>query len=121
EVLPRYLLGAAFLASKETFHQHQYFNSAEAFVGSGPYRMVDWTRDDHFTLEASDVYFFGRPKIDRIVFQIVPDSRTALAGVLAGTIDIAFTALEFEEGRIVKNEWERGNTGSVFLQPTTFQ
>lgn len=121
EVLPRHLLGDAFLAGKETFHQKPYFTTAGAFVGSGPYRLVDWMRDDQFTVEAFDQFFLGRPKIDRVVFRVVPDSRTALASVLAGTIDVAFTALEYEEGRIVKGEWDRTGAGTVKLQPTSFQ
>lgn len=45
-------------------------------VGTGPFRFVEAVRGDHVTLEANAAYWRGRPKIDRLIFRVVPESTT---------------------------------------------
>lgn len=45
-------------------------------VGTGPFRFVRWDRGREIVLEANPRYFRGRPKLDRIELQIVPDMNT---------------------------------------------
>lgn len=47
-------------------------------VGTGPFRFVEAVRNDHITVEANANYWGGRPKVDRIIFQIVPESATRM-------------------------------------------
>ena len=47
-------------------------------VGTGPFRFVEAVRNDHVTVEANPDYWGGRPKIDRIIFRVVPESSTRL-------------------------------------------
>ncbi len=47
-------------------------------VGTGPFKFVEAVRNDHITVEANPSYWGGRPKIDRIIFQIVPESATRM-------------------------------------------
>ncbi len=110
-------LRASFLDNKAAFHQHPYFNSPEGFVGSGPYRATEWERDSYLTVDASDGYFLGRPKIDRVVFRFIQDSRTALANVMAGVVDMSYLAVEFGEAIVIRDEWTRSGDGVVWLQP----
>lgn len=116
-VLPRHVLRDAFLEGRQSLHTHRYFTSPEGFVGSGAYRPVEWERDSHLTVEAFPDYFLGRPKIDRVTFRFIQDSRTALANVLAGVIDISYLAVEFGEATTVRDEWNRTGEGTVWLQP----
>jgi peptide/nickel transport system substrate-binding protein len=116
-ILPRHLLRNAFLENKATFHQNPYFISADSFVGTGAYRPVEWERDSHLTVQAYDGYFLGRPKIDRVTFRFIQDSRTALANVLSGVIDISYLAVEFTEAATVRDEWGRSGEGTVWFQP----
>jgi len=110
-------LRAAFLDNKAAFHQHPYFISPDSFVGSGAYRPTEWERDSYLTVEAFDGYFLGRAKIDRVVFRFIQDSRTALANVMAGVIDMSYLAVEFGEAIIIRDEWARSGDGVVWLQP----
>ena len=44
-------------------------------VGSGPFRLVEFTPDQHVILERNDDYFIeGRPYLDRIVMRIIKDA-----------------------------------------------
>jgi peptide/nickel transport system substrate-binding protein len=116
-ILPRHVLEPAFVGNKDAFHQHPYFTSADSFVGAGAYRPVEWERDSHLNVEAFDGYFLGRPRIDRITFRFIQDSRTALANVMAGVIDMSYLAVEFGEAIVIRDEWARSGEGTVWFQP----
>src|SRR5712664_355308 len=47
-------------------------------VGTGPFKFVEAVRNDHITVEANPNYWGGRPKVDRIIFRIVPESATRM-------------------------------------------
>src|SRR2546422_92275 len=47
-------------------------------VGTGPFKFVEAVRNDHITLDANPDYWGGRPKVDRIIFKIVPESATRM-------------------------------------------
>jgi peptide/nickel transport system substrate-binding protein len=54
-------------------------------IGTGPYRFVEWVKDDHVTLERWDRYFRpGRPHLDRIVFSAPADDTVRLTGLQTG-------------------------------------
>lgn len=43
-------------------------------VGTGPFVFRKWDRDARITLAANDAYWGGRPEVDRLVIQVVPDN-----------------------------------------------
>lgn len=55
-------------------------------VGTGPFRLTEWRRDDRLVLTASPNYFRGRPHLDRIVFRIIPEDLTRLQEFKAGAL-----------------------------------
>ncbi len=58
-------------------------------VGTGPYRFVEWVKDDHLTLEANDEYWGGAPKIKRIISRPIPEPSSRLAALQTGAVDLA--------------------------------
>jgi len=67
-------------------------------IGTGPYKFVEWIKDDRLILEANDDYWRGRPQIDRLVFRAIPEDATRVAEVLTGGVDIGVN--------IPPQEWE---------------
>jgi peptide/nickel transport system substrate-binding protein len=62
---------------------------ARAPVGTGPFRFVEWVRDDHLTVERFDGYWErGLPYLDRVVFRPVPDTNVAMLGLKTATLDL---------------------------------
>ncbi|MCU0513789.1 MAG: ABC transporter substrate-binding protein [Anaerolineae bacterium] len=60
-------------------------------VGTGPYRFVEWLRDDRLTLEANpDYYLAGLPKNDGVVFINYPEASTALLDYRENNLDFLF-------------------------------
>lgn len=58
-------------------------------VGTGPYRFVNWIRDDRVELEANPAFWGGRPKIDRVVVRVIPTDAARVAELLAGSVQLA--------------------------------
>jgi peptide/nickel transport system substrate-binding protein len=58
-------------------------------IGTGPYRFVEWVKNDRVVLQANDQYWKGRPRVDRLIFRTIPDEFTRVAELKTGGIDIA--------------------------------
>lgn len=61
-------------------------------VGAGPFKFVEWRRNEKIVLEAWDGFFLGRPTVDRIEYRVVPDRATSLAQYEAGELDLVEVA-----------------------------
>ncbi len=62
---------------------------ADAFrhpVGTGPFKFVEWVKDDHITLEANDNYWRERPSLDRLIFKVIPDPSARLMALEVGEV-----------------------------------
>ena len=79
-ILPEHLL------KDQTTINESPFNGAP--VGSGPFKFVRWDRGRGIELVAYDAYFRGRPKIDRILFKVIPDENTMLTQVRSHEVDV---------------------------------
>ncbi len=58
-------------------------------IGSGPYKLVEWVKNDHFTLEANPDYWGPKSQVKTLVFRPIPEETTRLAELLAGGVQIA--------------------------------
>lgn len=74
---------------------HYFATGTEEFgtapVGTGPYRLVRWVRDQEAVFEANDSYFGGtkgQPRLDRITVRFIPEQSTRIAELLAGNVDL---------------------------------
>ncbi|MDK2896879.1 MAG: dipeptide transport system substrate-binding protein [Candidatus Atribacteria bacterium] len=54
--------------------------------GTGPFKFVEWVKDDHITLEANENYWRERPKIDKLIFRVIPDPSARLLALEVGEI-----------------------------------
>jgi peptide/nickel transport system substrate-binding protein len=57
-------------------------------IGTGPFQFVQWQKDDRLTLQANPNYWGGKPKVDRLVFRVIPEAGTRVAALLAGEVHI---------------------------------
>ncbi|HCX51121.1 MAG TPA: peptide ABC transporter substrate-binding protein [Bacillus sp. (in: Bacteria)] len=71
-------------------------------IGSGPYKYVEWKRDDRVVLEAYDDYFGEKPKWKQVIVRAIPESSTRVGELLTGGVDFATD--------IPPNEWDRVNS-----------
>lgn len=59
-------------------------------LGTGPYRMVEFSPADRVVLEARDDYWGPKPVAKRIIFSSIPDRQTRLLAMQNGDIDGTF-------------------------------
>lgn len=57
-------------------------------LGAGPYRLKSWEPGSRIVLEASPTYFAGKPRIDTVVYRIIPDNATMFMETRAGRLDV---------------------------------
>ena len=60
-------------------------------VGTGPFKFVEWLPNDHITLEANPDYWQGKPKVDRVIYRIVPEAAARSAALRTGEADIVLS------------------------------
>ena len=59
-------------------------------IGTGPFRLTEWVRDDHLTMVPNAGYWGTLPAgIDRLIWKPVPDDTARVAGLATGEFDIA--------------------------------
>ena len=56
--------------------------------GTGPFRVTEWKRGDRIVLEANR-YYRPKPKLSRIVMQIVPNLNSNFVALQSGAVDVA--------------------------------
>ncbi|WP_088052533.1 ABC transporter substrate-binding protein [Virgibacillus dakarensis] len=73
-------------------------------VGSGPYKYVDWIKDDRVILEANEDYFEGVVTWDEVVIRSIPEDSTRVSELLTGGVDIIMNVPPSEWDRVNDNE-----------------
>ncbi len=62
------------------------FNAAP--IGSGPFKFVRWERGRQIVFERNPLYYRGVPKLERVVFTIIPNDQTILNEVRLHHVDL---------------------------------
>ncbi len=56
-------------------------------VGTGPFKFVEWVKDDHITVEAFEDYWRGAPKLDKVIYRVITDPSARLLAIQAGEVN----------------------------------
>ncbi|GAC1659890.1 MAG: ABC transporter substrate-binding protein [Candidatus Elarobacter sp.] len=57
-------------------------------VGSGPYQVAEWVRDDHITLVANPKWSGTKPGYQTVIIRDIPDQATSVLSIQKGDIDM---------------------------------
>ncbi len=79
-ILPKHLLDG------EDFQTSAFFRNP---IGTGPYKLESWDAGQAITLVKNDDYFKGAPKIEHIIFKIVPDDNAKALQMKSKELDLA--------------------------------
>lgn len=77
---------------------------AQAPIGSGPYKFVEWQKDDKVVIEAYDEYFGGRPAIDVVTYRVIPEDASRIAALESGEVDIIANVATSQVSRLEEKE-----------------
>lgn len=73
-------------------------------VGSGPYKLQEWRKDDSLILEANEEYFGDAPQWEEVVFRSIPEDSTRVSELLTGGVDVAVNIPPTDVERIESTE-----------------
>ena len=60
----------------------------EHLVVNGPFELESWTRQEQIVLRRNEAYYEpGLPRLDRVVFRVVPQKQNQLGELVAGEVD----------------------------------
>lgn len=92
-----YIISSLFGAESQIIPRHIYegtdilTNPANtAPIGTGPFKFVEWNRGQYVYLQRNENYWDeGKPYLDEIIFQFIPDASSRAVALEAQEIDIA--------------------------------
>jgi ABC-type transport system substrate-binding protein len=60
-------------------------------IGAGPYKLAEWVKGDRIVLVRNENYWGPKPTVEKVIYQIVPDTTTRMAMLRAGQLDVAYS------------------------------
>ncbi|WP_342362055.1 ABC transporter substrate-binding protein [Terrarubrum flagellatum] len=57
-------------------------------IGSGPFQFESYRPKDNVTLSANPDYYFGKPKLDRVIFSYIPDETSRRFAFVQQEVDV---------------------------------
>lgn len=57
-------------------------------VGSGPFKLVTWDRNERIVLAANPDYWGGRPVLDKVIFRPIPENSVRFQLLKSGEVDL---------------------------------
>lgn len=78
-----------FASPTAVMKQGENYGTAEGrAVGTGPFMVEEWVKEDHITLVRYDSYRSEKPTLKRIEYRVIPDTSATFLALQAGDIDV---------------------------------
>jgi len=84
-ILTSLTMDQVFIVSPANAEKYQE-NTYKHPCGTGPFRFVEWIKNDHVTLEANENYWRESAKLDQLIFKVIPDPSARLMALEVGEI-----------------------------------
>lgn len=82
EILPQHLLQDA---DRKSLRSHPFGRKP---LASGPFKLGKWVAQQYIELVPNERYFGDKPKLERVIFKIIPDQSSMLMQLENGEIDM---------------------------------
>lgn len=74
-------------------------------VGTGPFKFVEWKQNDTITLEKNaDYWQKGFPKLNKVIFRVIPENTARLNALAIGEIDVMDGLNNSDEATVKSND-----------------
>lgn len=73
-------------------------------IGTGPYMVKEWIKEDHITLEAYDKYWGGISDLKTVIFRPISNEATRTAALMSGDVNLITDVPVRDADRIGKND-----------------
>ena len=82
-------------------------------VGSGPYKLAEYQLNSRIVLERNDDYWGPKPKVKRVIVEIIKDPSARVAAVQSGKVDLAINLPVREVARLSKESGLAGELNPI--------
>ncbi|WP_432357291.1 ABC transporter substrate-binding protein [Sporosarcina sp. UB5] len=90
---------------KNYIEEHGWDHFLSNPVGTGPYKLKEWKRDNRIVLVPFEDYYEGKEdEWDEVIFRVIPENSTRVSELLTGGVDIAVNVPPSDWDRVDKNE-----------------
>ncbi len=100
EILPKHILDGV---APSALRAHDFGTNP---ISSGPFKLKKWVHQQYIELEPNDLYFGGRPYLERLLFKVVPDKSSLLMQLMNGEVDMMLNIPPDEAKRITQENPE---------------
>jgi len=69
---------------------HKWLSTNIDGTAQGPFVLQSWQRGSQWVLAKNPSYYGAKPKVDRVIFKIIPNASSRLALLKSGSVDIAY-------------------------------
>ncbi len=83
------LIAEVYIYCKGAYEKMSLDQASSHPVASGPYKLLEWVKDDHITLERRDDFKLRHGNFKYVVWRDIPEASTRAAELIAGDVDIA--------------------------------
>lgn len=66
----------------------------DRLIGTGAFEFVEWKHDEQLVLSSNAEYFGGAPKLDGVIFKIIPDDTVRFLELQQGNVDLVQNAIQ---------------------------
>lgn len=84
-------------------YAHDWLKTNVQGTEQGPFRLASWQPGNQWVLERNESYWGERPKLERIIFKIIPDPSSRLAQLMSGAVDIAYNLPLYDIATLQEN------------------
>lgn len=81
-------MAVVFLLPPKAFSESDPAQFFQQPIGTGPYRVAEFVKDDKLVLEVNPDYRGDEPVIKRVTMQVMPDASARIAALRAGDVDL---------------------------------
>jgi nickel transport system substrate-binding protein len=65
-------------------------DGVDSFVGTGPYKLTEFVRDEYAIFEANELHWGKPPSIKKITVRVIPDNQTRILALEKGEVDLIY-------------------------------
>jgi len=87
-LMPSDLTQIAIISKQFANANTEDFNSGKAAIGTGPYKLVKFTKGDRIALARNDAWWGGRSPWDHVTLRILTQDASRVAALLAGDVQV---------------------------------
>jgi peptide/nickel transport system substrate-binding protein len=104
------LISEAYIHCMDSYSAMSLEDAAANPIGSGPYRFVEWVKDDYVLLEKTPDFTLREVAYDEIQWKVIPEASTRTAELIAGNVDI-ITNVPPDQHEAINNSGNAGVAG----------